>query len=145
MNWSRVLVVMMSLVPLFAAKAAGAQQLPPPVWTDILTSQGSSTMASGNTQYYFEIYPVLVGGGCQFQVVVVLPNFQVVYAAAVDVSSFGGSGILANDAGFCAGIASDTGYVSANIEPSSPAVSGSIPALPDSRLNVSLQCVFVGK
>jgi hypothetical protein len=98
-----------------------------------------------NTQYYFEIYPVQVSGSCVFQVAVFLSNGALVYASAPNVSSFGGSAILTNDPGFCAGVASDTGYVSANIEPSSPAVSGSIPSLPDSRLNVSMQRVFVGK
>ena len=80
-----------------------------------------------------------------FQVAVFLGNGALVYASAPNVSSFGGSAILTNDPGFCAGVASDTGYVSANIEPSSPAVSGSIPSLPDSRLNVNMQRVFVGK
>lgn len=98
-----------------------------------------------NTQYYFEIYPVQVNGSCVFQVAVYLSSGSIWYAASADVSGFGGSNILANDPGFCAGIASDTGYVSANIEPSSPGVSGSIPTLPDSRLNVNMQRVFVGK
>jgi hypothetical protein len=100
---------------------------------------------SANTQYYFEMYPVIVGGSCVFQIAIYLPNFSIWYASAPDVSSFGGSSILANDPGFCAGIVSDTGYVSANIEPSSPFVSGSVPSLPDSRLNLSMQRVFVGK
>lgn len=51
MKSSRMLAILaVSLAPLFAANVASAQQFPPPVWTDILTSQGFSTMASGN--YY---------------------------------------------------------------------------------------------
>jgi hypothetical protein len=108
---------------------------------------GNGVTIQPNTEYYFEMYPVLGAyGSCAFEIAVYTANntSQPVFAAAPPVTAYGGANILSVDPSFCTAIASDTGYVSANIE-AAPwgGVTGMLP--PSSVLNLNLQRVFVGK
>jgi hypothetical protein len=103
---------------------------------------GNGVTIQPGTEYYFEMYPVLGAyGTCAFGIYVYNTSFQLLFAAEPPLTSYGGDMILSDDPGFCTGIASDTGYVSANIL-AQPQVTGTLPA---SGLNLNMQRVFVGK
>jgi hypothetical protein len=108
---------------------------------------GNGVTIQPNTQYYFEMYPVLGAyGSCSFEIAVYTANntSQPVFAAAPPITAYGAANILTVDPDFCSAIASDTGYVSANIE-AAPwgAVTGNLPSA--SVLNLNFQRIFVGK
>jgi hypothetical protein len=106
---------------------------------------GNGVTIQSNTEYYFEMYPVLGAyGSCAFEIAVYTASntTQPVFAAAPPITAYGATNILTADPSFCTGIASATGYVSANIEPASASISGT---LPTSGLYLNMQRVFVGK
>ncbi|HEY6329405.1 MAG TPA: hypothetical protein VI756_08705, partial [Blastocatellia bacterium] len=100
------------------------------------------------TEYYFEMYPVVPQGGatCTFQIAVYAADNTVtpVFTASPPATSNGASTILTVDPSFPSAIASDTGYVSCNIEAvPNGAITGTLPST--SALNLNMQRVFVGK
>jgi hypothetical protein len=104
---------------------------------------GNGVSIQPNTDYYYTMYPVIGAyGSCSFQVSVYDTNFQLKFSAAPPVTAYGASSILIADPSFCSGLASASGYVSANIL-ASPGVSGSLPST--SQLNLKIHRLFVGK
>ncbi|HEY6351089.1 MAG TPA: hypothetical protein VI636_16925 [Candidatus Angelobacter sp.] len=108
---------------------------------------GNGVTIQPNAEYYFEMYPVLGAyGSCTFEIVVYTADntSQPVFAAAPPLTSYGAGNLFNVDPGFCNAVASETGYVSANIE-AVPwgAVTGNLPS--GSTLNLNMQRVFVGK
>lgn len=100
-----------------------------------------------NTPYYFEMYPVLGAyGSCSVETYVYDTNFNLIFAAAPPLGAYGGTNILSVDQNFCTDLASDIGYVSANIQPGSLVTAKALPSSSGSTpFNLNIQRIFVGK
>ncbi len=105
---------------------------------------GNGRSIQTNTPYYFEMYPVLGAyGSCSVETYIYDTGFNLIFAAAPPIGAYGGSNILSVDPNFCTQLASDVGFVSANIQPG-PLVKAK--ALPSSSVfNLNIQRIFVGK
>jgi hypothetical protein len=96
-------------------------------------SLGETTIQP-NTDYYFEMYPTASEAGCGFAISVFDAGHRGLFHANPAV----GPEILRSDPDFCGAIASDNGYITANIE-ADPEVAG---RLPESGVQLHLARVF---